>query len=152
MTSVRFFLFLPSCPVLTFLCIADATTAANNLLAAAVSARYFHESTQTDKALFSRLCPLKKGVRTFAPIMFRRLEKLGITKTNPDDLTEEERSAFVRLDIDPTKISWFVFVLLPPSPMSVIDPFALLAGAVSSTPTTATSATLRPVSDPPKRD
>ena len=26
-----------------------ATTAANNLLAAAISARYFHESTQTDK-------------------------------------------------------------------------------------------------------
>lgn len=83
-----------------------ATTAANNLLAAAISARYFHESTQTDKALFSRLCPPKKGVRTFAPIMFKRLEKLGINKTNPDDLTEEEISKFVRLDIDPTKISW----------------------------------------------
>ncbi|GAA5953525.1 hypothetical protein JCM21900_006191 [Sporobolomyces salmonicolor] len=83
-----------------------ATTAANNLLAAAISARYFHESTQTDKALFSRLCPPKKGVRTFAPIMFKRLEKLGITKTNPDDLTEEERSKFVRLDIDPEKITW----------------------------------------------
>ncbi|GAA6044671.1 hypothetical protein JCM8097_004903 [Rhodosporidiobolus ruineniae] len=83
-----------------------ATTAANNLLAAAISARYFHESTQTDKALFNRLCPPKKGVRTFAPIMFKRLEKLGITKTNPDDLTEEERSKFVRLDIDPEKISW----------------------------------------------
>jgi hypothetical protein len=33
-----------------------------------------------------------KGVRTFAPIMFKRLEKLGINKTNPDDLTEEEIS------------------------------------------------------------
>ncbi|GAA5996192.1 C-1-tetrahydrofolate synthase [Rhodotorula paludigena] len=83
-----------------------ATTAANNLLAAAISARYFHESTQTDKALFNRLCPPKKGVRTFAPIMFKRLEKLGITKTNPDELTEDEVSRFVRLDIDPTKISW----------------------------------------------
>ncbi|BGP13873.1 tetrahydrofolate synthase [Rhodosporidiobolus nylandii] len=83
-----------------------AVTASNNLLAAAVSARYFHESTQSDKALFNRLCPPKKGVRSFAPIMFKRLEKLGITKTNPDDLTEEERSAFVRLDIDPEKISW----------------------------------------------
>ena len=28
--------------------------------------------------------------REFAPIMFRRLKKLGIDKTNPDDLTEEE--------------------------------------------------------------
>ncbi|GAA6044791.1 C-1-tetrahydrofolate synthase, mitochondrial [Rhodotorula toruloides] len=83
-----------------------ATTAANNLLAAAISARYFHESTQSDKALFSRLCPPKKGVRSFSPVMIKRLEKLGIDKRNPDDLTEEERSAFVRLDIDPEKISW----------------------------------------------
>ncbi|KAK4701981.1 hypothetical protein P7C70_g4241, partial [Phenoliferia sp. Uapishka_3] len=102
-----------------------ATTAANNLLgtpygivawgcethvvvpaAAAIDARYFHESTQTDKQLFNRLCPPKKGVRTFAPIMFKRLQKLGITKTNPDDLTEEEVSRFARLDIDPEKITW----------------------------------------------
>ncbi|KPV75884.1 uncharacterized protein RHOBADRAFT_26106 [Rhodotorula graminis WP1] len=83
-----------------------ATTAANNLLAAAISARFFHESTQSDKALFNRLCPPKKGVRTFAPIMFKRLDKLGITKTNPDDLTDEEKAKFARLDIDPEKISW----------------------------------------------
>lgn len=38
--------------------------------------------------------------------MFKRLEKLGITKTNPDDLTDEEVSAFARLDIDPSKITW----------------------------------------------
>lgn len=40
--------------------------------------------------------------------MFKRLEKLGITKTNPDDLTEEEVSKFARLDIDPEKITWCV--------------------------------------------
>jgi methylenetetrahydrofolate dehydrogenase (NADP+)/methenyltetrahydrofolate cyclohydrolase/formyltetrahydrofolate synthetase len=56
--------------------------------------------------LFNRLCPAKKGKRTFAPLMFKRLEKLGITKTNPDDLTEEEVSRFARLDIDPEKITW----------------------------------------------
>lgn len=85
-----------------------ATTAANNLLAAAISARYFHESTQTDKALFNRLCPPKKGVRSFAPIMLKRLQKLGINKTKPEELTEEEISKFVRLDIDPDKITWCV--------------------------------------------
>lgn len=41
--------------------------------------------------------------------MFKRLEKLGITKTNPDDLTEEEVSKWARLDIDPTKITWYAF-------------------------------------------
>lgn len=84
-----------------------ATTAANNLLAAAIDARYFHESTQSDTALFNRLCPLVKGKRRFAPIMLRRLKKLGIdTNKTPDELTEEERSRFVRLDIDPQKITW----------------------------------------------
>ena len=83
-----------------------AVTAANNLLAAALDARMFHESTQSDKALFDRLVPAKKGVRTFSPIMFTRLEKLGITKTNPDDLTDEEKAKFARLDIDPETITW----------------------------------------------
>lgn len=41
--------------------------------------------------------------------MLRRLKKLGIdTSKTPDDLTPEERSKFVRLDIDPEKITWSV--------------------------------------------
>lgn len=84
-----------------------AIGAANNLLAAAIETRMFHESQQTDKALFGRLCPEDKdGGRKFSPIMLRRLAKLGITKTNPNDLSEEEISRFVRLDIDPTTITW----------------------------------------------
>ncbi|MEM7330896.1 MAG: formate--tetrahydrofolate ligase [Chloroflexota bacterium] len=84
-----------------------AITAANNLLAAAIDTRYFHESRQSDEALFRRMCPRKKdGSRGFAPVMLRRLKKLGIDKTNPDDLTEEEISHFARLDIDPDTITW----------------------------------------------
>merc|ERR1719329_1546591 len=80
---------------------------ANNLLAAAVDARVFHESTQSDEALWKRLMPqAKDGSRKFSAIMFKRLKKLGIDKTNPDDLTEEERKKFVRLDIDPERITW----------------------------------------------
>lgn len=37
-----------------------AITAANNLLAAAIDARMFHENTQKDEALFNRLCPANK--------------------------------------------------------------------------------------------
>jgi len=40
-----------------------AITAANNLLAAAIDARIFHEATQSDAALFNRLCPADKNVR-----------------------------------------------------------------------------------------
>lgn len=84
-----------------------AITAANNLLAAAIEARMFHENSQSDDALFRRLCPADKaGKRSFAPVMFSRLHKLGIDKTNPDDLTPEERRDFVRLDIDPDSITW----------------------------------------------
>jgi formate--tetrahydrofolate ligase len=37
-----------------------AITAANNLLAAAIDARMFHENTQSDEALFNRLVPKNK--------------------------------------------------------------------------------------------
>lgn len=83
-----------------------AVTAANNLLAAAIDARIFHEGTQKDIALFNRLVPAKKGVRTFSPIQVRRLVRLGITKTNPDDLTDEEKGKFARLDFDKSTITW----------------------------------------------
>lgn len=84
-----------------------AITAANNLLAAAMDTRIFHEKTQSDEALFARLCPPKKdGSRRFSPIMLRRLGKLGIGKTDPCDLTPEERRRFARLDIDPATITW----------------------------------------------
>jgi len=84
-----------------------AITAANNLLAAAIDTRMHHESYQKDTTLFNRLCPKdKQGNRRFAPVMLRRLKKLGIDKTNPDDLTPEEVSSFARLDIDPDSITW----------------------------------------------
>ncbi|KAI3438087.1 hypothetical protein D9Q98_000529 [Chlorella vulgaris] len=84
-----------------------AITAATNLLAAAIDVRCFHEATQSNDALFNRLCPANQdGSRRFAPIMRRRLEKLGIDKTDPNELTPEERAAFVRLDIDPATITW----------------------------------------------
>ncbi|XP_070018465.1 formate--tetrahydrofolate ligase [Nicotiana tabacum] len=84
-----------------------AITAANNLLAAAIDTRIFHESSQSDKALFNRLCPPnKEGKRKFCDIMFRRLKKLGIGKTAPEDLTPEEVNKFARLDIDPASITW----------------------------------------------
>jgi methylenetetrahydrofolate dehydrogenase (NADP+)/methenyltetrahydrofolate cyclohydrolase/formyltetrahydrofolate synthetase len=84
-----------------------AIGAANNLLAAAIDTRMYHESRQSDDALFRRLCPPDKdGNRFFSPPMLRRLKRLGIKKTDPDELTNEEISRFVRLDIDPDSITW----------------------------------------------
>lgn len=84
-----------------------AITAANNLLAAAIDTRMYHESNQSNKSLFNRLCPEQKdGSRKFTSIMLRRLKKLGITKTDPNELTDDEKGAFARLDIDPATITW----------------------------------------------
>ncbi|MDP1547688.1 MAG: formate--tetrahydrofolate ligase [Anaerolineales bacterium] len=84
-----------------------AITASHNLVAAALDARVMHEKNQDDEKLFNALCPLdKKGNRKFSPTMLRRLKKLGINKTNPNDLTPEERTRFARLDIDDKTITW----------------------------------------------
>lgn len=84
-----------------------AITAAHNLVSAALDARVMHEKMQDDEKLFNALCPLdKKGNRRFSPTMLRRLKKLGINKTNPNDLTPEECSCFARLDIDESTITW----------------------------------------------
>uniref|UniRef100_A0A8C1HLX1 formate--tetrahydrofolate ligase n=1 Tax=Cyprinus carpio carpio TaxID=630221 RepID=A0A8C1HLX1_CYPCA len=83
-----------------------AITAANNLVAAAIDARILHEATQSDRALYSRLVPSVNGVRCFSPIQMARLQRLGINKSDPSDLTPEEIRAFVRLDLDPEKVTW----------------------------------------------
>ena len=48
-----------------------AITAANNLLAAQIDARMFHESTQSDQALYGRLVPKLKTGRQFSQIQVR---------------------------------------------------------------------------------
>jgi formyltetrahydrofolate synthetase len=84
-----------------------AITAAHNLVAAALDVRVMHEKQQDDEKLFDALCPVdKKGKRKFSPSMLRRLKKLGIDKTDPNDLTPEERVRFARLDIDDSTITW----------------------------------------------
>uniref|UniRef100_A0A8B9ZJT3 C-1-tetrahydrofolate synthase, cytoplasmic n=1 Tax=Anas platyrhynchos TaxID=8839 RepID=A0A8B9ZJT3_ANAPL len=62
--------------------------------------------TQNDQALYNRLVPSVNGVRKFSEIQIRRLQKLGINKTDPTTLTKEEVNMFVRLDIDPATITW----------------------------------------------
>jgi len=81
-----------------------AVTAANNLLAAAIDTRLFHEDSQSDEALFRRLCP---GTKDFSAIMKRRLVKLGIDSSKkPSELTDEEKSKFARLDFNKESITW----------------------------------------------
>lgn len=83
-----------------------AISAANNLLAAALDTRMFHEATQKDAPLYRRLVPVKDGKKYFSPVLLRRLKKLGIDKTDPASLTEDEIRRFARLDVDPDTITW----------------------------------------------
>ena len=84
-----------------------AITAANNLLAAAIDARMFHEKDATDEQLFNRLLPPdKNGKRHFTRGMVVRLEKLGITASDPDELNAEQRRKLCRLNINPETITW----------------------------------------------
>jgi formyltetrahydrofolate synthetase len=84
-----------------------AVTVAHDLLAAAIDARILHEYYQDDEKLFGAFCPAdKQGQRRFSPTMLRRLNKLGIDKTDPNSLTPDEKRRMFRLDIDPASITW----------------------------------------------
>lgn len=81
-----------------------AVTAANNLLAAAIDSRIFHEHEITDdNKLAQALCP--DGY--IAPSIRKRMAKLGIDpKKKFDELTPDEKRRIFRLDIDPNSITW----------------------------------------------
>ena len=85
-----------------------AVTAANNLLAAALESRMFHEASQTNAALYKRIVLSgKNGDQAFSPMMQRRLRKVGLDPTlKPTDLTPEQIATVIRLDIDPSTITW----------------------------------------------
>ena len=84
-----------------------ALTAANNLLAAAIDTRRFHEGRQSDEALFRRLFPVgPDGNHVIAKAFQTRAERLGIDLADLDELTEEDRRRLVRMDIDSDSITW----------------------------------------------
>jgi formyltetrahydrofolate synthetase len=98
-----------------------AVTAANNLCAAAIDARVFHEAQMDDEKLFEALCPRDAaGKRRFSQSMVRRLVNLGLVEhrwiprgalpkaedLDPELLDPAARRRFARLDIDPATIGW----------------------------------------------
>jgi formyltetrahydrofolate synthetase len=48
---------------------------------------------------------IKQSRQSLLPF-FRNIRKLGISKTDPDSLTEDEIRSFAFLDIDPATITW----------------------------------------------
>jgi len=85
-----------------------AVTAANNLLAAAIDARLLYEEKQPDDTkLVTALCKKSaEGSPVFSSSHLRRMQRLGISASSPSKLSEEQRAAVFRLNIDPAAISW----------------------------------------------
>ena len=84
-----------------------AITAAHNLIAAAIDARMLHEADVDPQTMFDRLCPKdKKGQRTFAPTMLRRLQEAGHRQDRPGRTDAGGARALCVLDIDPASITW----------------------------------------------
>lgn len=87
-----------------------AISAANNLIAAGIDTRMFHEATQKDEELYKRLVRVaSKGADSdfvFTDTQRKRLEKLGIpSNLNPLQLDADQMRRFARLDIDPESIT-----------------------------------------------
>ena len=74
-----------------------AITAANNLVAAQLDARRFHEATQSDTALYGRLVPTSKsGQREFSNIQLARLQvRYTHTHTQRHEHSKRERDAML---------------------------------------------------------
>lgn len=100
-----------------------AVSAANNLMAAAIDTRIFHEKNQKVTTMFDHFCPKEKTARApFLPFMIQRLIKLGIAPQDatpetftPEMLLEINKKApksekplqdFVKLDIEASTINW----------------------------------------------
>lgn len=80
-----------------------AVTAANNLLAAAIDTRIFHEKTQNDSGLLKRQLTKKK----LSKFLERRWTKLAYPEhKDPNQLSPEELRKLVRLDFDEATITW----------------------------------------------
>ncbi|EEB05111.1 C-1-tetrahydrofolate synthase [Schizosaccharomyces japonicus yFS275] len=86
-----------------------AVTAANNLMAAALETRMFHEDTQTNEALLRRLIPVKNGKRVLHKGMKARWEaicaKHEYDSSKLDEAPKELLYELTRLDIDPSTIT-----------------------------------------------
>ena len=82
-----------------------AVSISANLLAAALDTRMYHESRQSDEALFRRLFPVKNGQRQIPRGYRYRMEKLGIKPEDLENLPPEKLRKLVRLNVDPDTIT-----------------------------------------------
>eukprot|EP00922_Rhytidocystis_sp_ex-Travisia-forbesii_P025977 GHVS01038078.1.p1 GENE.GHVS01038078.1~~GHVS01038078.1.p1 ORF type:complete len:405 (-),score=37.27 GHVS01038078.1:979-2193(-) len=83
-----------------------AVGTANNLMAASLDTRMYHEATQTTESLFNRLVPIdsKSGKRKMPEPLKRRWKKINATDSVSDNMSAEDKELLCRLNIDPTNV------------------------------------------------
>eukprot|EP00922_Rhytidocystis_sp_ex-Travisia-forbesii_P025965 GHVS01038065.1.p1 GENE.GHVS01038065.1~~GHVS01038065.1.p1 ORF type:complete len:561 (-),score=69.00 GHVS01038065.1:448-2130(-) len=83
-----------------------AVSAANNLMAASLDTRMYHEATQTTEALFKRLVPVdpKSGERQMSAPLKRRWQRLSGNTDMDDNISAEDKERLVRLNVDAANV------------------------------------------------
>ncbi|KAF5892581.1 C-1-tetrahydrofolate synthase, cytoplasmic-like isoform X1, partial [Clarias magur] len=78
----------------------EAISAASSFLTDTVTAYSHYQDKLSDQALFDLVVPVRDGHRAFSSSQLKRLQRLGVEKSDPSTLTQDEIRRLVRLDID----------------------------------------------------
>ncbi|XP_060772283.1 C-1-tetrahydrofolate synthase, cytoplasmic isoform X2 [Neoarius graeffei] len=79
----------------------EAVSASSGLITDTITAYCHYQAKLSDQALFDLLVPVQDDHRAFSSSQLKRLQRLGVEKSNPSSLTQDEIRRLVRLDINP---------------------------------------------------
>ncbi|XP_062857517.1 C-1-tetrahydrofolate synthase, cytoplasmic [Trichomycterus rosablanca] len=78
----------------------EALSAACGVITDTITTYCYYQSRLSDQAMFELLVPFREGHQVFLPHQLKRLQRLGIDKSDPSTLTQKELERFVQLDVD----------------------------------------------------
>ncbi|XP_034169736.2 C-1-tetrahydrofolate synthase, cytoplasmic isoform X1 [Pangasianodon hypophthalmus] len=79
----------------------EAISASSGLITDTITAYCHYQAKLSDQALFDLLVPVRDDHRAFSSSQLKRLQRLGVEKSDPSTLTQDEIRCLVRLDINP---------------------------------------------------
>ncbi|KAK2864376.1 hypothetical protein Q7C36_003530 [Tachysurus vachellii] len=79
----------------------EAVSASSSLITDTMTAYCHYQAKLSDQALFDLLVPVRDEHRSFSSSQLKRLQRLGVEKSDPSTLTRDEIRRMVRLDINP---------------------------------------------------
>ncbi|XP_058235586.1 C-1-tetrahydrofolate synthase, cytoplasmic isoform X2 [Hemibagrus wyckioides] len=79
----------------------EALSASSSLITDTITAYCHYQAKLSDQALFDLLVPVRDEHRSFSSSQLKRLQRLGVEKSDPSSLTRDEIRRLVWLDINP---------------------------------------------------